>query len=338
MNTVYVLGAGASAAAAKENRRVLGGDFLRRAFEKGKGDPRLESVEVFVKEFFHYDGSDRSFLPALEEVLSDVDIALARKEALPGNYSLEKLKELRRNLVFLIYKVLEEAYRSLGNDVTNRFVAKLDREPIVISLNYDIIVDNALKACFGPNLDYGLQYKAYSPYDPLPDFVQPNTVKLYKIHGSLNWAVCPTCHVLYIADPRLGKIAGETFDLHANCQTPGHEPLEAWLITPSNLKSYEQEQVPSIWPQVLLALEKAEQVVFIGYSLPDADFHIKYLLQRGLNHNPQPKIVVVDYKAQDAARPTEEEVRFKRIFGPDITYLTNGFCRYVDEMMGVVQN
>ena len=167
----------------------------------------------------------------------------------------------------------------------------------------------------------------------MPGFVTPNEVHLYKIHGSLNWAVCPTCQVVYIADPRLGKIAGETFDRHATCITPGHAPLEALLITPTNLKSYAQAQVSKIWGLAEHALRGASQIVFIGYSLPDGDFHIKYLLQKALFRSPRPKIVVVDFKPDDAERPTEEEVRYKRLFGPDITYFTGGFARYVDEEM-----
>ena len=154
---MYLLGTGDTAAAAKDNKRVLGGDFLRLAFEKGKGDPRLESVEEFVREFFHYGAPGQSILPALEEVLSAVDIALDRGESLSEEYTVERLQELRRNFVFLIYKVLADAYQSLGNRVTDRFVDNLGRPPTVISLNYDIIADNALKRRFGANRDYGIE-------------------------------------------------------------------------------------------------------------------------------------------------------------------------------------
>jgi SIR2-like domain len=339
METVYVLGAGASAAAAQDNRRVLGGDFLRLAFEKGMGDPRLESVQEFVQEFFHYGDPDQSILPTLEEVLSAVDVALERGESLSEKYAVDRLKDLRRNLVFLIYSVLADAYRKLGIHVTNQFVDKLGPHPTVISFNYDIIADNALKMRFGFNLDYGIAYRLYYPPPNLPedesrfDFVKPNAVKLFKIHGSLNWAVCPTCGVVYIHTPYRTDIADQTFSRTAQCVEPGHALLEPLLITPTYLKSYDPAQLGMIWKQAERALRDAEQVVFIGYSLPDADFHIKYLLQKALYRTPPPQIVVVDSKPPDARRPTDEEVRYKRLFGPDITYHTGGFADYVDEEM-----
>lgn len=333
MDTVYVLGAGASAAAAKDDKRVLGDDFLRLAFEKGKGNSRLESVEEFVREFFHYGAPDQSILPTLEEVLSAVDIALDRGESFSDKYTVDQLQDLRRNFAFLIYEVLANAYRTLGSNVTRRFAAKLGPRPKVISLNYDIIADNALKRRFGPNLDYGIEYRAYQPRVATLDFVEPNEAKLYKIHGSLNWAVCPTCGVVYIADPKMGKLAGLTFDLDARCMEMDHAPLGALLITPTNLKSYARAHVSMIWQRAERALRDALQVVFVGYSLPDADFHIKYLLQKALHRSPRPKIVVVDFKPPDAVRPTGEEVRYKRLFGPNISYYTGGFEKYVDEEM-----
>jgi hypothetical protein len=333
VNTVYVLGAGASAAAARGNKRVLGGTFLRCAFKRGKGDPRLESVEEFVREFFHYDAAGHSVLPALEEVLSAVDIALDRGDSLSAKYTVDKLQELRRNFAFLIYQVLVDAYGELGNDVTNCFVRKLNIHPTVLSFNYDIIIDNALKQQFGHNLDYGIEYRAYDLENGSLDFVKPNKVRLYKIHGSLNWAMCPTCGVVYIADPQLGKIAGLTFDLDAKCMEPGHAPLEVLLVTPTNLKSYAGADLSMIWQRAERALRGADQVVFIGYSLPHSDFHIKYLLQKTLYRHPEPEIVVVDLKSADARRPTEEEKRYKRLFGTQITYYTKGFDRYVAEEM-----
>jgi hypothetical protein len=350
MNTVYILGAGASAAAAKDTRRVLGTDFLRLAFDKYQSDSRLKEVRGFIQDVFHYDG-DARFLPTVEEVLSAIDIAIDRGESLSEKYSFTRLQELRNHFVFLIYTVLAEAYRTLGNDVTEKFVKKLGEGPTVISLNYDIIIDNALKRKFGPELDYGFKYRAYNdfggyvppPNDPAYKFIKPNETKLYKIHGSLNWAMCPTCSVVYIADRKLGKVAGHTFNQSARCIEGGHAPLQPLIITPTNLKSYRQPQVSAIWQRAERALGDADKVVFIGYSIPDADFHIKYLLQKALYRSPGPQnnqraqqtpaIVVVDFKPPSVGRPTPEEERFHRLFGRNVEYYPHGFEKYVSEKM-----
>jgi hypothetical protein len=136
----------------------------------------------------------------------------------------------------------------------------------------------------------------------------------------------------------MGKIVRFTFGgpNPARCAEEGHALLEPLLITPTYLKSYGRPQVSLIWQRAERALRDAQRVVFIGYSLPDADFHIKYLLQKALYRMPSPQIVVVDYKPSDAKRPTDEEVRYKRLFGPDIVYHTGGFAKYVDDEMRAI--
>jgi NAD-dependent SIR2 family protein deacetylase len=342
MGTVYFLGAGASAAAALPERRVLTQDFLQRAFEMVQDDPRLEHVRAFVEDFFQYD-PEKGILPTAEEVLSAVDLALERSEALSTEYTQGYLQDIRRHFAFLIYLVLEDAYRDLGSRVTDRFVRKLGDAPTVISLNYDIIIDWALCKRFWPDqydwveLDYGIDYRVYLPGGQRPslEFVQPGPVKLFKIHGSLNWALCPTCGVVYVGPPLLGKSVRDTFaEGHpARCAERNHAPLEPLLITPTYLKSYARPQLSLIWHRAESALRRAGEVVFVGYSMPEADYHIKYLLQKALYRNPRPKITVVDYKEPDPEQQTLEEKRYTRLFGPAFAYDTRGFEHYVGNVM-----
>ena len=339
METVYVLGAGASAAAALPGQHVLGNELLRRAFTDMYNDDRVKSIKQFVRDFFRCDVTREENLPTVEEVLSAVDIALERGEALSVTYTQERLQELRRNFAYLIYLVLDDCYQQLGNDVTQRFVDRLDPSPTIISFNYDVIIDWGLshRERFGRWPDYGIDYRAFKGmYEPPGrSFVAPGVAKLYKIHGSLNWMVCPTCGVVYAGPPEKGKIVRFTFGgpNPARCAEESHALLEPLLITPTYLKSYGRPQVSLIWQRAERALRDAQRVVFIGYSLPEADFHIKYLLQKALFRSPRPKVIVVDLKQAGVERPTDEETRYKRLFGPEITYYTYGFAQYVDEEM-----
>ena len=92
-------------------------------------------------------------------------------------------------------------------------------------------------------------------------------------------------------------------------------------------------QLRLIWDRAKDALRGADEVVFVGYSMPDADNDLKYWLRRTLNRRPKPKITVVDYKQPDAERPTLEQERYTRNFGADIAYHTGGFDDYVDNVM-----
>jgi NAD-dependent SIR2 family protein deacetylase len=68
------------------------------------------------------------------------------------------------------------------------------RETIIVSTNYDILIDNALTLHsheFG--LDYGIDFANATDRS----YSQPEqSIKLYKLHGSLNWLYCPTCNTI----------------------------------------------------------------------------------------------------------------------------------------------
>jgi hypothetical protein len=60
---------------------------------------------------------------------------------------------------------------------------------------------------------------------------------------------------------------------------PDENPL---LIFPSYLKQLEGPILQSIWDQAARALTQAEEVTFVGYSLPLADVAVRALINRSL--------------------------------------------------------
>jgi hypothetical protein len=80
--------------------------------------------------------------------------------------------------------------------------------------------------------------------------------------------------------------------------------------------------LPRVWSQAYRALKEADQVVFCGYSFPDADMHIKYLLKRAQlnrdgNTRPLGAVLVNHHttKTDEAARADSR--RFGRFLGAD---------------------
>ena len=72
-------------------------------------------------------------------------------------------------------------------------------EPSVISTNYDVIVDTAIMAVSERRLPEG----SFPDYrcDISSDFYHNEPTRfgtLLKLHGSLNWLYCRTCHRLEI--------------------------------------------------------------------------------------------------------------------------------------------
>jgi hypothetical protein len=130
---------------------------------------------------------------------------------------------------------------------------------------------------------------------------------LLKLHGSLNWLFCRTCQRLELGATDstrylsiFQKIAGP--DLRSSFTADGapcgvcRRMLRPLLVAPSHLKDYRNPHLSQIWYEAQRVLRQAGRAIFIGYSLPDDDVEVVYLLKRGLAHITDSKqITVVEY-------------------------------------------
>lgn len=123
-------------------------------------------------------------------------------------------------------------------------------------------------------------------------------IKILKLHGSVNWLVCPYCGKVFvdykrdIAVNRLQKecycrLCREEFD---NCSTSPQ--LHSILITPTFMKDLNDLNIKNIWHNALLELTEASKVVFIGYSFPDADFEMRCLLKKAIMPDTEIDVVL----------------------------------------------
>jgi hypothetical protein len=89
---------------------------------------------------------------------------------------------------------------------------------------------------------------------------------------------------------------------------------------------YDNAHLVKIWLEAEHILRKANTIFFIGYSLPESDFHIRYLLKKSLyRKNTHPRIVVVTSPCN--AEGSDLYKRYKRFFG-DIEYHPIGFEKF----------
>jgi len=75
-----------------------------------------------------------------------------------------------------------------------------------------------------------------------------------------------------------------------------------------------------VWNQAFRALRDADRIIFCGYSFPDADMHIKYLLKRAqlnrdLEVRPLGVVLVNHYAGKSDHLASEEYRRFSRFLG-----------------------
>ncbi len=160
------------------------------------------------------------------------------------------------------------------------------QHPTVISLNYDTLLEAAVKTHplwdggTGRKIDPGdiLQNTPPNPaytetWDLGPAPLVQDTFRLIKLHGSLDWfwvGQDPTGLSLLRRDSqsRFGSPASVATTRAQELQ--GREPF---IVPPSTAKS-EYYRVPVLrllWTQALEALREAKRVFLVGYSLPLAD-------------------------------------------------------------------
>lgn len=145
----------------------------------------------------------------------------------------------------------------------------------IITFNYDTILEDAFLN-LGIPIDYGFQ-PSWTSYDESWSKHQKHDrkkVKLLKIHGSVNW-VQEERELQNLTVYRSYKDA-----LHKHA---GHSPRLA-IVPPTWRKDF-SGPLSDVWREAIEALKTATRIVFLGFSFPETDAHIKYLLAAGLQEN-----------------------------------------------------
>ncbi|MBI3476587.1 MAG: SIR2 family protein [Acidobacteria bacterium] len=280
----------------------------------------------------------KTVFPTFEEALGTLELAISREEHfrgldLPTLFGQgSRIRSVRQSLILLIAIILDHTLEN-SKDLHNRLISRLVEEEIVknfefLSLNYDILVDNALVAqerIF--DLDYCLEF---TNFDNVGQWHRPNpknSVRLLKLHGSLNWLYCPTCRTMTLTpkDKSVCKLVTDPDACICSCGTLS-VPI---VIPPSYFKVLSNLYLQEVWNAAEQLLSKSDVWVFCGYSFPEADMHLKYLLKRvQVNSSKFRRVLVFNWHSKKKKNEAKtEENRLKRFFGSgfDLDYKRNSF-------------
>ena len=250
----------------------------------------------------------------------------------------------------------------------------------VITMNWDDILETTLSELCN-NHNKGLTKNQIKTYPDLcfydyslsanPEHI-PSThikakghknIKILKMHGSLAWLECPKCGRIYT--DYSNEIASEEFsDMkcpHCSDDSRPQEEnpiLRSLIITPTFLKSLENLNLKNIWHNAFIDISEADEIVFIGYSFPDADFEMRCLLKKACKSTAKISVVLSSsddpelYRSKFAekgfcldesnkliAKMRLPEERYKSFFGEDrVTFNYSGFAEYIDQIGGTRTN
>jgi len=156
------------------------------------------------------------------------------------------------------------------------------RKNTVITFNYDLVLDSALRR-IGAEPDYGFsRVSDHSDED----------ISIIKLHGSMNWAICPACKTVSIL-PATSDLA--PLQIMSNACRECSASTQLLLIPPSWDKSEYRGVLYPVWTRAIEELTSATHICIIGYSMPETDAFFEALLTLGLFDNHQLRsLIVVD--------------------------------------------
>ena len=343
--TVYILGAGFSVPAGAPSQEQL----VRRIFEIANSTPyefangSISKFKEFLTDTLLIPESLHDSIP-LEDIFTPLDRCIA--DNIPfRNLDIKKTIKIRELIYYLIGRTMDVILRGSSTknyiDKFAKFITEkasirknhnyYEEDPVsVISTNWDILLDNAIKDEINRTysgmavVDYCCHISSYKSHDKS---VKPGlemlglggfNIKLLKLHGSLNWLQCPRCLRVYVdfyekiaiqpyIDPVRCRHCNEHFGSYAS------HKLGSNLIMPTFLKDFSNPQYKLIWQNAGIELSEAIKIVFMGYSLPQADFEMRQLLSRMIRKNAE--IEIVDYGKATDTKIAETMKRYEVFFG-----------------------
>jgi NAD-dependent SIR2 family protein deacetylase len=276
----------------------------------------VDQFDSFLKDSLLVDEANKNWY-SLEDVYTPIDKSISEGTSF-REYTVEQLIELRDIFNKLIILAVRNCIvrKNKGKSSIRKFAKHLVKEGklrlknekddriAVITTNWDIMLDNLINQLIndepipkGHDFSGVVDYCCHiSSLDENDHKVKPGlyalgkgryNVKFLKLHGSLNWLQCPKCSRIYVKFYRKwngGYVFDEKHCRHCerNFKTANNKSnqLMTNLVMPTYLKDFRNVQHKVIWQNAGIELSEASKVVFLGYSLPQADFELKQILSR----------------------------------------------------------
>lgn len=325
IENVIFLGAGASASDGAPIQSKLFEEFFKLSedeirFNELKYKKFIEvknCLANFFKDYFKIDiNTDveiKSF-PTFEEVLGCLDLEISKK-----NIAIKNPENIKENVIYAMAFIIDQKLLNKGEN-HRTLIKELNKHNILsktafISLNYDILIDNALEKCHDFYLDYGTECMNNN------ENINQKPIQIYKPHGSLNWLFCQECDLIELFP--FEKIGIDAMIEPNPCKKCGKK-MEPIVIPPTYFKEFEKKYLIDIWRKTETVIKEAKNLYFCGYSFPDADIHIKHLLKRGeINAKPDLNIYVINRSIC-----TDLKERYERFFKSEIYFIVQNFDEF----------
>lgn len=339
--TVYVVGAGFSHHAGLPLQCGFTEKLLEPRDNTDDPDHALvKRLSEFVNAVFdHKVSAKHRYWPDLEDIFTCIDLSANTGHHLGNLFAPSGLRTVRRTLLTRIINMLHRGFREAQErnarewKQLKQFVKKIDIEQSAfISINWDTVIELCMQQLRA--IDY-FDYRCMAAAGVFPREQgrvalrkkSSPRLSIVKIHGSINWLYCDNCRRLYwFAPDECDTIAEQLLSVEEWAEVdPQHRPQEkrrcsrchdvsltTRIATFSYLKALDYPMFQRSWLSAERILRAAERWVFIGYSLPAADYEFKYLLKRvQISCGQRPEIILIT----GGKDPSATYDNYQRFFG-----------------------
>jgi len=330
--TAHIVGAGLSHYAGLPLQSDFTKEILAaRDFRPGPSREMVKLLDDFVHDVFHLrEAADPSQWPDLEDIFTFIDLSANTGHHLGPKYDPKALRRIRRVLIArtirMLHQRFEKARKKQGPQWKKllRFIHKLDvTQSRFISVNWDTSLELVLTQLH-PNipLSYGPRIRAaiFGDDGKIQIVKQSHAerIEISKMHGSVNWLYCDSCRDVFWFPPRETlRVAAQIVrkeeigsgprhsSMGLQCRNCNMVELSTRMATFSFRKALDFPMFRQSWMTAEQKLRSCGRWVFIGYSLPAADYEFKHLLKRvELARPKRPRIIVVSGGDDDSTGRT----------------------------------
>lgn len=200
--------------------------------------------------------------------------------------SIALLQDTLQVLFGLLTGTMLPASPNKGHDAVVDFV-KNHPSSSIVTTNYDGCADEAL-------IRAKIRINTYIDEAVVRE---KNMIDLIKIHGSINWSYCDSCHE--VRNFRLLDLKASyendtvSYAVIGICKNCGGQrrPL---LIPPMGLKFIMFPHLILLWNSAREKLEKADLIIVVGFSFSEADTYINKIIERSVTQKESQRLIVCD--------------------------------------------
>jgi hypothetical protein len=287
--TVFIFGAGASVESGAPTMK----NFLDKAEEHSASSESVKFLFSKINDLHSILARTKVDLDNIEEVLGLIEMA----ELLNTQFHKDESDKLKYAYIKMISDTLTNSVRFdvkgpkiiIDKGCYQKLIEIIFKNPkqlidtSFITFNYDLALDVAL---------YSNDVK-HSYYLDESD----EGVPILKLHGSINWFknIGPTKETRvftindYFTEFRISNIEkapkdGIPLDLNKLINHKyGNYGYVPYIIPPTWNKTMYHNDISPVWRKAVKCVHEAENIIIIGYSMPDSDAFFRYFLSLGTN-------------------------------------------------------